>query len=273
MSELKQQQQVGSNHPLEQFILLAKSAKGAAVVALIKQVLEAPGVYVFGELLEMPHIQELADGPNASYLNVLNLFAFGTYNEYIATTSKYPELTVVQKAKLRHLTIVSLAAKTKCISYSILLKELDLKNVRELEDLIIDCIYADVIRAKLDQNNQQLEVDYAIGRDIRPENISHIVKVLGEWCDGCETVLSGIEQQITHANTYKENCIKTKQRIETEVGNIKKTLKATSADIDDQHMSTDSREVEPQPQKATKKTSKVKGLRGSGKFWQKSSQS
>ncbi|XP_077990244.1 COP9 signalosome complex subunit 7b-like [Glandiceps talaboti] len=271
MTELKQQQ-IGCNHPLEQFILLAKSAKGAAVVALIKQVLEAPGVHVFGELLEMPNVQELANGPNAPYLNLLNLFAFGTYKDYLANASTFPELSPTQQAKLRHLTIVSLADKSRCIPYTVLLSELEMKNLRELEDLIIDCIYADVVRGKLDQKNKQLEIDYAIGRDIRPENISHIVKVLEEWCNGCETVLSGIQQQIKHANTYKENCVSNKLRIETEVANIKKTLKATSQDMDDQHMSTDSREVETQPARTTKKTSKVKGLRGSGKFW-KSSQS
>jgi hypothetical protein len=33
----------------------------------------------------------------------------------------------------------------------------------------------------LDQKHQQLEVDYAIGRDIRPENITEIVSVLADW--------------------------------------------------------------------------------------------
>ena len=46
-------------NPLEQFVLLAKSAKGAAAASLITQALEASGVYVFGELLEMPNIQEV----------------------------------------------------------------------------------------------------------------------------------------------------------------------------------------------------------------------
>lgn len=49
-----------TNHPLEQFILLAKGAKGSACAELIKQVLEAPGVHVFGELLEMPNIKEVS---------------------------------------------------------------------------------------------------------------------------------------------------------------------------------------------------------------------
>lgn len=48
-----------SNSPLEQFVLLAKGAKGAAAVELIRQVIAAPGVFVFGELLDMPNIKEV----------------------------------------------------------------------------------------------------------------------------------------------------------------------------------------------------------------------
>ena len=47
------------SHNLEQYVLLAKSARGAGVVALIHQTLEAPGVYVFGELMEMPSVKEV----------------------------------------------------------------------------------------------------------------------------------------------------------------------------------------------------------------------
>jgi len=49
------------------------------------------------------------------------------------------------------------------------------------QDLIIDAIYADIIRGKLDQKNQQLELDFAVGRDIRPEHIHEISKVLDSW--------------------------------------------------------------------------------------------
>ena len=50
-----------------------------------------------------------------------------------------------------------------------------------LQDLIIEVIYADIVRGKLDQTDQQFEVDYAIGRDIRPEQISEICAVLQQW--------------------------------------------------------------------------------------------
>ncbi|XP_009958447.1 PREDICTED: COP9 signalosome complex subunit 7b isoform X2 [Leptosomus discolor] len=193
---------------LEQFILLAKGTSGSALTALINQVLEAPGVYVFGELLELTNVRE-------------------------------------------------------CIPYSVLLKDLDMRNLRELEDLIIEAVYTDIIQGKLDQRNQVLEVDFCIGRDIQKKDISNIVKTLQEWCDGCEAVLLGIEQQVLRANQYKENHHRTQQQVEMEVTNIKKTLKATaSSSAQEMEQQLVERECPPhtEQRQPTKKMSKVKGL-------------
>lgn len=130
------------------------------------------------------------------------------------------ELSSAMKKKLQHLTIVTLAIKNKCIPYAWLLDELHIKNVRDLEDLIIEAIYADIIHGKLDQKNSQLEVDYAIGRDIREEDVKDIVGTLQEWCDSCETVLNVIEEQIRTANSEKVKKIKHKEKIEKEVMDI-----------------------------------------------------
>ncbi|TEA39045.1 hypothetical protein DBR06_SOUSAS1710149 [Sousa chinensis] len=245
-------EQKPSSNLLEQFILLAKGTSGSALTALISQVLEAPGVYVFGELLELANVQEL-----------LNLFAYGTYPDYIANKESLPELSTAQQNKLKHLTIVSLASRMKCIPYSVLLKDLEMRNLRELEDLIIEAVYTDIIQGKLDQRNQLLEVDFCIGRDIRKKDINNIVKTLHEWCDGCEAVLLGIEQQVLRANQYKENHSRTQQQVEAEVTNIKKTLKATaSSSAQEMEQQLAERECPPhaEQRQPTKKMSKVKGL-------------
>jgi len=44
---------------IAQFVILAKALKGKGLVGVIKQVLSAPNVYVFGELLEMENIQNV----------------------------------------------------------------------------------------------------------------------------------------------------------------------------------------------------------------------
>ncbi|XP_019872791.1 COP9 signalosome complex subunit 7b isoform X2 [Aethina tumida] len=255
-----------SGNALEQFVLLAKNAKGPACVELIKQALDAPGVYVFGELLDMQSVTELQNSPYKNAFDTLTLFAYGTYKDYIANIGQYLELSPAQKKKLQHLTIVTLATKTKCIQYSTLLQELDMKNVRDLEDLIIEAIYADIIHGKLDQKNSLLEIDYAIGRDIRAKDINVIVNCLDEWCKACEGVLSCVETQILRANSEKNQSISRKNEIDQEIVNIKKTLKTQlieRSEVSDDAMATDNREAAASGEKL-KKTPKLKGIRHSG---------
>lgn len=59
--------------------------------------------------------------------------------------------------------------------------DLDVANVRELEDMIIDCIYADLIVGKLDQKRLILEVQHAVARDIGPNDIALIGDRLDAW--------------------------------------------------------------------------------------------
>ena len=68
--------------PLEQFLLLAKSAKGSAVAELIKHATETNGVYVFSELLECACMEEIRSGPHASSVKLLEIFAYNTYEDY-----------------------------------------------------------------------------------------------------------------------------------------------------------------------------------------------
>lgn len=256
---------------LEQFVILAKTAKGAACTELVKQALESSGVYVFGELMDSPNVLELAN-THAPYFNTLNLFAYGTYKDYASNQKQFIELTTAQKKKLQHLTIVTLATKSKCIPYTTLLQELEIKNVRDLEDLIIEAIYADIIHGKLDQKNSQLEVDYAIGRDIRPEDINIIVNCLQDWCSACEKVLSCVETQICRANCEKNTATLRQMEIEQEIVNIKKTLKTQlqeRSDGTDEVMLVDSREASATGDKG-KKGQKVSKGKHSSKFWLKS---
>ena len=59
--QMSKQSSANTNQHLEQFIILGKTARGAALKPLIIQVLEANGVYVFGEFLALPCITEVRD--------------------------------------------------------------------------------------------------------------------------------------------------------------------------------------------------------------------
>jgi len=68
------------------------------------------------------------------------------------------------------------------------------------QDLVIDAIYADIIRGKLDQKHQQLEVDFAVGRDLRPEHVQEISKVLDSWLVDNSSV--NCESKLTVCRTF-----------------------------------------------------------------------
>jgi len=211
---------------LLKYCVLAKSTKGKGCVAVIQQALANPNTFVFGELLEQPNVKALAEGENKKWYDTLALFAYGTYAQYKVEPTKFGELSEFLIKKLRQLSVVSIAAVQKSIPYIVLLNELGLANVRELEDLIIDCVYAGVIKGKLDQKEQRFQVDWTMGRDIRPGQVEEMMKVLSVWCDKSESLMKGIQEKVQLANFLHDQHQKQTKDFELRVEEIKGNLKA-----------------------------------------------
>lgn len=103
---------------------------------------------------------------------------------FLATEHKdsLPQLSPIQITKLRHLSLVTFSMQHRILPYSDLLSALEISTIRELEDLIIDAIYLDILRGKLDQKEQQFEVEYTMGRDLEPQNLGNLLTALQDWC-------------------------------------------------------------------------------------------
>ncbi|CBQ73893.1 related to cop9 signalosome complex subunit 7a [Sporisorium reilianum SRZ2] len=168
-----------STSRLEPLLLVARSTKprGAAAANLVQQAISAPGVFFFGELFDVAGVAELAtssDSASSSQLQtsyqLLCLFAYGTYSDYVhlVQSGTIPELPRDQLQKLRQLTLLSLACQHKALAYSTLYEALGIapSNNRELEDLVIDAIYAGLITGKLNELQARFEVHHVHGRDV-----------------------------------------------------------------------------------------------------------
>lgn len=169
---------------LEQYLLVARKETHTPeqAVDLIKKIIDSPSVYSFYEFFDIPVINSLQTSPtHQPYYDLLRLFAFGTYLDYAAKANTLPLLSTTSLMKLRHLSIISMARKSRTISYSSLCRSLGLENIRELEDLIIEAFYADIIKGKLDQMRNQLEIEFTIGRDVTDEQLDDILYILEDW--------------------------------------------------------------------------------------------
>lgn len=89
-----------------------------------------------------------------------------------------PNLTENQIKKLRKLTILELASKNKTLFYEDLYRELNLKNEIDLEEIVIEMIYQDLLVCKIDQRNREIKVSSCKGRDIKPGEVNDIKRNL-----------------------------------------------------------------------------------------------
>ncbi|KAF5385574.1 hypothetical protein D9757_006731 [Collybiopsis confluens] len=193
---------LGSNFAskLELYLLMGKSMKGAAAAKLIQDATSAPGVFVFGELFELTGIQELSKNEQykKSYA-LLELFAYKTFQHYtrrIFASERSSDDQV--EASVNCLNGDGEEGKYFFIlPYPQLISALAMPSIRDLEDLIIDAIYLDILRGKLDQKEAQLEVEYTMGRDLEPGKVDALLNALKDWASTTSAVLATLDSQIS----------------------------------------------------------------------------
>jgi len=211
---------------LQPFCLLAKSAKGAACASLIKQVLDHPSIFVFGELLDMPSVKELEGTPFAPQLELLRLFAYGTWNDYKARAAQLPALSEAQVIKLKKLSLVSLAAQSRTIPYAVLMRDLEVNSIRQVEDLLIECLYGGLLYGRLDQQASQLEVTYCTGRDIHPSEVAAMCETLGAWHKSSIEVMRLIHEKLERHKLQAEQARAAQAEHEQRIDAVKANIRA-----------------------------------------------
>eukprot|EP00697_Spironema_sp_BW2_P017930 gnl/Spiro4/975_TR519_c0_g1_i1.p1 gnl/Spiro4/975_TR519_c0_g1~~gnl/Spiro4/975_TR519_c0_g1_i1.p1 ORF type:complete len:273 (-),score=76.77 gnl/Spiro4/975_TR519_c0_g1_i1:75-866(-) len=187
---------------IEATLIIAKNAHRAACAQVIEDITTSPYVFVFGEILALPNIVELESIPELRpHFELLKIFCYGTLSDYRRQKAALhlPDLKPAQERKLTMLSLVSLSLSSKILRYDDLLRELNISNVRDLEDLIIDSIYTGLIRGVLDQSERRLEVTFARSRDVQPTQIGSMLNLLKNWKSNCTRVLEMIDAQIQYA--------------------------------------------------------------------------
>ncbi|KAI4302824.1 hypothetical protein MLD38_038525 [Melastoma candidum] len=211
----------------------SSSSASAAAAALIGEATSNPNLFAFSEILSVPNLLLQLEGTKYSaYLDILRLFAHGTWSDYKSNAVRLPQLVPDQVLKLKQLTVLTLAETNKVLPYDQLMLELDVVNVRELEDFLInECMYMGIIRGQLDQLRRCFEVQVAAGRDLRPGQLGAMITTLSDWLTTSDSLLHTIQDKIRWADNMSEVNKKHKKDFEENVEDMKKSL-ALKAEID-----------------------------------------
>ncbi|PPS04000.1 hypothetical protein GOBAR_AA16666 [Gossypium barbadense] len=195
---------------IDNFVKQASAQKGTALGSVILEATSHPSLFAFSEILAVPTVAELEGTENSVYLKVLQLFAHGTWSDYRSNCSSLPQLVPDQVLKLKQLTVLTLAETNKVLPYDELMMELDVMNVRELEDFLInECMYA---------------IQFAAGRDLRPGQLGSMIQTLSNWLGTSDNLLVSIQEKIKWADTMSELDKKHRKEVEARVEEVKKSI-------------------------------------------------
>lgn len=212
---------------IDYFVMRASTLQsGNSLADVVLEATSHPSLFAFSEILSVPALAQLGGTQHAAPLNTLRLFAYGTWSDYKNNSGCLLPLTQEQVRKLKQLTVLTLAERKKVLPYDQLMQELDVSNVRELEDFLInECMYSGIVRGKLDQLRRCFEVQFAAGRDLRPEQLNCMIQTLTNWLSTSDNLLLSIQDKIKWADTMSEADKKHRKEVEDKVEDMKKSMK------------------------------------------------
>ncbi|KAL3795919.1 hypothetical protein HJC23_002190 [Cyclotella cryptica] len=201
------------------------SLSSSLLQSLLHRLLSHPSIHNgFVDVLNLPSVQAaLENNPQREIIvRTVELFGFGTIEEYYELKDAVWDLNEAQLEKLRMLSVVSIARRridgdsvldgdvdmiapsttaaskhrksrrskgkksVLSIPYSELMTQLRIPadDIRKLEDLLIQCIYANLLSAKLDQHSKCLVIEPHVtlvrdGNDGTKSKNSNSVEVCG----------------------------------------------------------------------------------------------
>jgi len=180
----------------QQYLILLNSTQGAATEETIKAALVHPTIYKFGEFLDHDAVKKLVASSQAK--KVLELFVYGSFQEFKENRNNYV-LNAQELKKLKQLSLVKIASTNKVISYDFLKETLEI-SAEDLEPLILDCMWAGLLRGRLDQVDEVLITDYTLGQDVgQQEDFSAMKNKLQNWITHLTELCGSLNNEITAA--------------------------------------------------------------------------
>ncbi|XP_068488137.1 COP9 signalosome complex subunit 7-like isoform X2 [Phaseolus vulgaris] len=177
------------------------SSNANALPSILVEATSHRNLFTFSEILSLPYLQQLKATENSVYLDMLRLFAYGTWSDYTKNAGRLPQLIPDQILKLKQLTVLTLAST-----------------------------YEGLVRGKLDHLRQCFVVQFAACRDLRPAKLGSMIETLSNWLSTSENLLVSIQEKIKWADDRDEIEKKHRKCVEDNLREVKNTLvKANSA--------------------------------------------
>ena len=189
----------------------SKSSNIATIRSIVMKLLSEPNIFCGYDQVKailQPGI-DAGGSEGAKLSQSLDLFSYGTFSDYQKDPSQYLDLTGAQLVKLRQLSALSVVQHActhvlpqrkdglamipyKAFEEALLLND----NPREVEDILVSCLYAGVFRGKLCQESRSLHLSarHPIRpRDVPISQISEMMSQIQKIQSSLQTAKQGLD--------------------------------------------------------------------------------
>jgi COP9 signalosome complex subunit 7 len=201
--------------PLLEAAQVSRSASFSTIRAIILKVLSDSQVFAgYNQIQQIvyPALTQ-AGAEGAKLQHTLELFSYGLYSDYQQKQGSdyFMDLSDAQILKLRQLTCMTTVQsyvhqqKTLQVPLTVLQQALDVPSTKAVEEVIISCLYAEVLQGKLCQKRRAFVVSLKgcpAARDVPLSQLSEMANTLQVFSQRLQQANDNLSQ--THASVLKE---------------------------------------------------------------------
>eukprot|EP00900_Chrysochromulina_parva_P007977 jgi/Chrpa1/17180/Chrysochromulina_OHIO_Genome00000991-RA len=133
------------------------------------------------------------------------------------------------------------------------MRELEMSSVREVEDLLIECIYGGLLQGRLDQAAGQLDVFSCSARDVNPKELASMSESLlqvrpgsgcpvcapgpthrcvapaphSQWHSGAVQLMASVSEELGRFKQHQEDARTWQEDLDAKVSAVKVTLRSS----------------------------------------------
>lgn len=164
---------------------LINSNKGKDLLNVIENLLES-NILNISQYLQFPNVKDLEKSDPKHY-NTLVLFSQGDYIQYSKKSSSYITLSSKMQWKLKMITFLQIASRTKFFNIDSLQELLDIKSDIEINKLFYDISSEKWAKLKVNIQNNTVKILEVKSRD-NVGNLDEVLLKLNKWLGKIENV-------------------------------------------------------------------------------------
>ncbi|RNF03001.1 COP9 signalosome complex subunit 7, variant [Trypanosoma rangeli] len=182
-------------HTMQEYVqLIGETTNDADAARLAEEAINAPLLFFYGTLFELPSVQRLRSNPSFVWIpQVMEVLCYGMVDELRRLPgSVQAHLTPLVYEKMNKLSVLSLCGRDDMnvgLCIRTVQETIGAAMPLEAEELLIDMMSDGLLRGRIDQRGGTVVLQEFEVREVRREDVAKIREKLEAWCCNCDTQL------------------------------------------------------------------------------------